>query len=113
VLKSIRKKQSIKVIFGNGKVFDTALFRIYYLIDDGKDVRYALSVSKRLGIAVKRNRAKRLIKAAIINRFNFPVSMVVRLKKIDFTYYEAAKELDLFQCYLRNQKLTNSNDKNL
>lgn len=113
MLSSIKKKQIIKSIFGCGKVFDTTLFKFYYIFSDCKDIKYALSVSKKLGIAVKRNRAKRIVRAVLRDSFKLHVSMIVRFKKINFTYYEAAKEFFLFQNYISNQELTNSNDKTL
>lgn len=111
MLKSIRKRETIKKIFKNGKVFDTSLFKVNYILSNGEAAGYALSVSKKLGIAVKRNRAKRVLKNALFNTLKLPLLCVIRLKKIDFTYYEAAEQFNFFQHHLTNKGFINLDNK--
>lgn len=103
MFKSIRKKEIVKRIFKEGKIFDGTLFKIHYLPSDGDGVYYALSVSKKLGIAVKRNRAKRLVRAALRDILKVPILVIIRLKNLDFCYHEAVKELDFFKKHINNK----------
>lgn len=113
MLKSIRKRQLIKKVFKEGKTFSTPLFNVNYILSTDKDIKYALSVSRKLGIAVKRNRAKRVFKSALLSVLKTPISCVFRLKKVDFSYYEAAKQLNFFQHNLTNKEFSNFLDKTL
>jgi ribonuclease P protein component len=113
VLKSIRKRETIVKIFKEGKVFDSPLFKANYILSEDGDVRYALSVSRKLGIAVKRNRAKRVFKSALLHFFKTSILCVFRLKKVDFTYDEATKQLNIFQLNIKGKEFSNILDKTL
>ena len=59
---SLKKRQDFKKVFSRGKSSVGALFVIYALANDLESSRLGLSVSKKVGGAVVRNRVKRLIR---------------------------------------------------
>jgi ribonuclease P protein component len=67
----LRKNEQYQEIFKIGKSFANRYLVIYYKPQlQPKDFRVSLSVSKKVGNAVIRNRVKRLIKAAIAELSN-------------------------------------------
>lgn len=112
MLRTIRRKKEIERIFREGLFYDSPLFKANYLV--GKEgICYALSVPKRLGIAVKRNRARRIFRSALQRFFSFSILCIFRLKKIDFTFYDAGEELRRFQRYLEDKVFPEGADKAL
>lgn len=62
----IKKNKEFQNVFQNGKSFANRQFVVYVLKKDNqKHFRIGLSVSKRLGNAVKRNEIKRYIRRSI------------------------------------------------
>ena len=59
---SIKKRQDFKKVFNKGKYSAGALFVIHALKNGLDESRLGLSVSKKVGNAVVRNRVKRLVK---------------------------------------------------
>ncbi len=102
----------IKDIFTKGKSFSTPSFKIYFIVGDN-DVNYALSVSGKLGIAVKRNRAKRVVREALRRAITKPFNMVISLKKAEISYYEAIKELSYFQDNINHKESITVSDRGL
>jgi len=64
----MNKKANFKKVFANGRSYTSKHVVIY--IFRGQPVKYGIIASKKIGNAVKRNRAKRLLREII--RFNFP-----------------------------------------
>ncbi len=54
-------------MYKSGKNVTDPVVVIYTMKNHGQGVRIGITASKRIGGAVKRNRAKRVIKAAIVN----------------------------------------------
>ncbi|WLD93393.1 ribonuclease P protein component [Alkalihalobacillus sp. AL-G] len=59
----IKKNKEFQEVFRNGESFANRQFVIYYLEKPGQDFyRFGLSVSKKIGNAVTRNRIKRYVR---------------------------------------------------
>ncbi len=60
----LKLNKEFRRLYGRGKSFIHRGFVSYILPEKSGSVRYGITVSKKLGGAVERNRAKRLISAA-------------------------------------------------
>lgn len=61
-LASLKKRADFKRVFARGKSTATPLFVLYAAENDLGQCRLGLSVSKKVGCAVRRNRIKRLVR---------------------------------------------------
>jgi ribonuclease P protein component len=66
---SINKNSDFKRLYNNGRKIVTQYIVFYYLKNDRTEDRIGLTVSKKVGKSVVRNRVKRLMKEAF--RLNF------------------------------------------
>ena len=65
-MESLKKNKEFKRVYNNGKSHATRNLVIYYLkSEDLENNRYGLSVSKRIGNAVVRNKLKRRLREII------------------------------------------------
>ncbi len=64
MLNKLTINKEFRRVYGRGKSFVDPSFVSYVLRTKGEDIRIGITVSKKLGGAVSRNRAKRLITAA-------------------------------------------------
>lgn len=65
-MESLKKNKEFKKVYENGKSYATRNLVIYCLnYEKGKKNRYGLSVSKKIGNAVVRNRLKRRLREII------------------------------------------------
>ena len=62
--KKLKQNSDFRRIYGRGMSFVDSAFVVYALKNRSGDIRLGLSVSKKLGGAVMRNRAKRVLTAA-------------------------------------------------
>jgi len=60
--RSVKKTQDFKRIYSQGKYAADSLFVAYALANDLQQNRLGVTVSKKIGCAVKRNRVKRWVK---------------------------------------------------
>ena len=100
---SLKRNEEISRIVHNQKFVSNKIFCIYFDPDNELFSRVCISVSKKLGIAVKRNRIKRQVREMIQKIFNFDIRMdyvvVVRQKYLEYTFQENLKHLET--CYLK------------
>ena len=59
---SVKKRQDFKKVYSQGKYAADELFVVYALANDLKQNRIGVTVSKKVGHAVVRNRVKRWVK---------------------------------------------------
>ena len=62
--KKLKQNSDFRRIYGRGKAFVKPAFVTYALKNRTDDIRIGITVSKKLGGAVQRNRAKRILTAA-------------------------------------------------
>ena len=88
----VKRKKDFDAIFKNGQNFANRKFVIYRLSQEQPHFRVGLSVSKKLGNAVTRNRIKRLLRNVLIKHQD-------RLVSDDFVVIarKGVEELDFHQ----------------
>ena len=64
-MEKIKLNKDFRRLYGRGKSYVDKSFVAYVLPNGHSKVRFGVTVSKKLGNAVKRNRAKRLLTAAM------------------------------------------------
>lgn len=102
----VKKNKDIEAILKNKRFSSNPYFTIYMKKqDETKHFRYAMSVSKKIGNAVVRNRIKRQIRA-IIRQFdivdNVDLFIIARGKILSLSFEEMTKEIKYL---LQKQKL--------
>lgn len=65
MIEKLKLNKEFRRVYGRGKSYVCPSVVIYFLKKHTGGVRFGITVSKKLGCAVKRNRAKRLIAASI------------------------------------------------
>ena len=77
----IRKNEEFKKIMLIKKILKNNLFIIYYRHNDLENNRYGISVSKKIGNAVVRNKIKRQIKDILMkNNINYNKDYVIIIR---------------------------------
>jgi len=64
-MQSIRNTKSFKIVYNNGRHVANHLFVMYAFANDTDASRLGLSISKKVGNAVTRNRVRRLTKESL------------------------------------------------
>ncbi|MGO4889018.1 ribonuclease P protein component [Anaerobacillus sp. MEB173] len=95
----IKKNEDFSVVFQKGKSVANRQFVLYVLPKEGQpNFRIGLSVSKKVGNAVTRNRIKRLIRETFtqlkddLNQSNDYV-VIARIPTADMDFHEVKKSL--------------------
>ena len=93
----VRTNQDFEKIIKEGKCIKNKYFVIHYLSNNLKYDRYGISVSKKLGNAVFRNKYKRKIRAIIDNYKKMYINnkdyiIILRKEAIDKDYSTLEKE---------------------
>jgi ribonuclease P protein component len=74
-LKSIKSNKAFKTIYKQGKRYASAIGQIFAL--PAEEFKVGIVVNRKIGNAVKRNRAKRRIKEAM-RKQNIPAQLIVK-----------------------------------
>ncbi len=103
--KRLKKNNDFQKLFKRGKRVFSPYITIIYTPAKGETVM-GIALSKKHGKAVKRNRIKRIIRAAFANNISFlqtSYSLVIMPKAgVDFTYKDV--ERSLLSCFKRMEK---------
>lgn len=101
----LKKDADFKKVLAKKQSFRTPSFIFYYCSNTLPHLRIGVSVSKKLGGAVVRNRIRRQTKAMIQNQFDFTKAfdMIVVIKEqfLKQTFQENNKEIQQFSVMLR------------
>ena len=95
----IKKNKEFQRIFKKGKSFANRQSIVYILKSDQPEFRLGLSVSKKVGNAVTRNRIKRFIRQAFLENHadlmqNADYVIIARQQAADLDYHESKKSLE-------------------
>lgn len=95
----IKKNKEFQRIFKKGKSFANRQFIVYVLRSDQPDFRIGLSVSKKVGNAVTRNRIKRYIRQTFLERKddlmqNADYVIIARQQAAEMDFHESKKSLE-------------------
>ena len=93
----IRKNEDFSKIISKKTSLANQSFIIYYTKNDISHIRVGISVSKKLGNAVVRNKIKRQVRSLVNETFNFEENIdfiiIVRNKYLQLSYEENKKEI--------------------
>lgn len=93
----IKKSKEIEEVLKNKKYASNPYFNIYIKENnENHHFRYAISVNKKIGKAVVRNRIKRQIRSIISQiaiKANLDVFIIVRSKVLDIDFEEMNKQI--------------------
>lgn len=95
--KKLKQNSDFRRIYGRGINHVDSAFVVYALKNRSGDLRLGLTVSKKLGGAVKRNRAKRVLTAAfnecapsVLSGYDFVLAARTRIFSVKSTEVAAA-----------------------
>ena len=99
-MESLKKNKEFKKVYENGKSYATRNLVIYCLnYEKGKKNRYGLSVSKKIGNAVVRNRLKRRLRE-IIREFEsekefkgYDIIFIARKPVVNLDYHRLKRDV--------------------
>ena len=95
----VKKDSEFQAVFKKGKSFGNRQFVIYFLKKDKQQAfRIGLSVGKKVGNAVVRNRVKRYVRQAFIEltprlKCDFDFVIIARTPVADFSFKEVKSSL--------------------
>jgi ribonuclease P protein component len=94
-VESIKDTKRIILILKEGKVFEGAFLKVHYRYSEYSNGGFVISLSKKLGKAVKRNYIKRVIRNYLKNK-NIHFDILIRPKTLDIMYKEVVKDFEDF-----------------
>lgn len=95
----VKKNDDFQKVFKKGKSFANRQFVVYFLEKEGQtEFRVGLSVSKKLGNAVKRNQIKRYIRHSILDlkddlKTNMDYVIIARQPAATMDFHEVKQSL--------------------
>ena len=94
----LRKNEQFQEVIKSKKSVVNDSFVVYYKLNDLSNVRIGISVSKKLGKAVVRNKIKRQVRMMARGVFdedeNIDYIIIVRKKYLNYSYQENLEKLD-------------------
>ncbi|MGI2328450.1 ribonuclease P protein component [Planococcus sp. YIM B11945] len=95
----IKKNKEFQTVFKKGKSFANRQFIVYVLKNDQPNFRIGLSVSKKVGNAVTRNRIKRYIRQTFLELGedllpNADYVIIARQQAATLDFHESKKSLE-------------------
>ena len=100
----VKKSTEIQRILKNGKKFSSPFFNIFYIVRDGEAAVAVAAPKKIFAKAVKRNKAKRRLRAAIskLNIKNIEAVILAKSALLEVEFSKLIAELEK----ILNTKLT-------
>ncbi|WP_338972256.1 ribonuclease P protein component [Spiroplasma endosymbiont of Panorpa germanica] len=95
----VKSNHEFQKIIGNKRFVKNNLFVVYFNKKEDKFLRYGISVGKKLGNAVLRNKAKRQVRMIMktnlskISNLNLDLIIMVRKDFIDHPYQKSCESL--------------------
>ena len=93
----VKKNEDFSYIIKHKQILDNRSFIIYYVKNDLNHARIGISVSKKLGKAVIRNKIKRQVRMIVQQTINFNDNydyiVIVRNKYLDLDFISNLNEL--------------------
>lgn len=93
-LQTLKNSQQFRKVYEQGQVFHTSLFSAFFLKADTDERRIGITVTRKIGNAVIRNRCKRRLREALrkqfeefesLSGFDLVINAKSGLVKADFT----------------------------
>ncbi len=102
----IRKRQEFLDVTQNGQKYYTPHFIVFLKPNPQGLLRLGVTVSRRVGKAVKRNRVKRLLREFFrLHKYQLPkghdIVIIAKPKAATLTYHDVVKELGKLLCKSR------------
>ena len=96
---SLKRHKEFRYTYARGRSHSTPLFTLVYAKSRNETVRVGFSVSKRVGNAVQRNRAKRRMRAALTPMIGeisggWNVVFIARPEVLDAPFAEIGKQME-------------------
>lgn len=94
----LRKKYMFNYCYKVGKVVHSKSTILYFTPSKNKNIKVGISVSKKVGTAVKRNRARRVIRSAITPfldslKANYNIIIVARENILSFSFKDLSNQI--------------------
>ena len=93
----VKKNEDFQSIIHQNKKIQSQNYKIYYALNNLEHARVGISTSKKLGIAVLRNRIRRQVRASMREIMNFQDNIdyiiIVKNKYLDNSFEENKKDL--------------------
>lgn len=104
---SLRNSREFHAVYKRGRSVVTKYIVMYYLKNDLNENRIGISVSKKVGNAVVRNRVKRLIKETFRLKVDsiglgYDIVIVARVRMNHATFKDTSREMNRVLKELRN-----------
>ncbi len=101
---SIRRKEDFDLVYRKGKKFSFSLYSVLFF--ENESTKFALSIPKRFGKAVYRNKRKRILREFFRQYlFELPVGYYIfHLVRLPSDKINERKELEVMFSYLKNIK---------
>lgn len=97
-LKRLLHKEEVKKVFSSGRKVISDSFILYFLRNSAGRSRYAIHARKKLGMAVERNRVKRIFRAALYQLrdllYGYDIIIIPRKKVKDLDFHLAVHKLE-------------------
>ncbi|MEW6067910.1 MAG: ribonuclease P protein component [Nitrospirota bacterium] len=118
LLRSLVKKRDFEQVFREGLTAASKYLVIYAKPNELNFSRLGLSVSKKIGKAVKRNRIKRLLREAMRRLlkewpFTYDFVLVARKSSVDANMEDFVCDINKFMVRIKDEKSSDISDKTL
>ncbi|MGE0130040.1 MAG: ribonuclease P protein component [Blastocatellales bacterium] len=112
--KTLRNSQQFRRVYDQGYRLHTPFFSAFILRNDGGEQRYGITVTRKIGNAVVRNRCKRRLREIVrkyelgdssLGGFDLVINVKTGLAEADFKQIQEAfsRVMDRFQDFVKKQ----------